>query len=167
MTGGLAIRFLLAGFLVLSPAAPALADGLLGTLGRKLFGQNQPRFLPPGEAFVLSAEVAGPDVVELRWHIADDYYLYRDRFQFRLSHGGDATLGEPVLPPPAEVREDEFFGRMAVYYEDVVVRLPVDRERTADRPVSMTVEATWQGCAAAGFCYPPMSATLVLDLPAS
>ena len=36
-------------------------------------------FLKPDQAFVLTAESESPDRVTLRWQIAKDYYLYRDK----------------------------------------------------------------------------------------
>lgn len=146
-------------------AVPAAADGLLGDLGRKLFGQQQPKFLPPDQAFAMYAEVVDAGAVRIGWRIADGYYLYRDRFTFRLADGGSGKLGAAVLPEPSEFREDEFFGRMAVYYDDVAAILPLEREEGAE-PIQVRIEASWQGCAKAGFCYPPMSATLEFDLPA-
>lgn len=144
-------------------AAPAAADGLLGDLGRKLFGQQQPKFLPPDQAFAMYAEVIDAGAVRIGWRIADGYYLYRDRFTFRLADEGAGKLGAAVLPEPSEFREDEYFGRMAVYYDDVAAVLPLERKEGAG---PIRIEASWQGCAKAGFCYPPMSATLEFDLSA-
>ena len=36
-------------------------------------------FLEPEQAFRLSARAAGPDTIELRFEIAEGYYLYRER----------------------------------------------------------------------------------------
>ena len=147
-------------------AAPLAADGLLSDLGHKLFGQQQqPRFLPPDQAFAMYTEVVDATTVRIGWQIADGYYLYRDRFTFRLADGERGRLGEVVLPEPSEFREDEFFGRMAVYYDNVLVALPLEREEVPGS-APIRVEASWQGCAAAGFCYPPMSATVEFSLPA-
>lgn len=157
---GRAVAFLLPILLVAAP--PAAADGLLGDLGRKLFGQQQPKFLPPEQAFVMYAEVIDADRVRIGWRIAKDYYLYRDRLAFRLADGESGRLGEAALPEPSAYREDEFFGRMAVYYDEVAAVLPVERDAAGQ----IRIEASWQGCAAAGFCYPPMNATLDFDLPA-
>lgn len=164
MTAGILRGTLVALVAALCLAGPAAADGMLGELGRKLFGQSsQPKFLPPDQAFAMSARAVDADSVRLGWRIAEGYYLYRDRFTFRLAEGEQGTLGPAVLPEPSEYREDEFFGRMAVYYEDVAVVLPVERGTAG--PAKVRIEATWQGCAAAGFCYPPMTATIELDLP--
>ncbi|MDX9740918.1 MAG: protein-disulfide reductase DsbD N-terminal domain-containing protein [Gammaproteobacteria bacterium] len=147
-------------------AAPAAADGMLSDLGRKLFGQQQPKFLPPDQAFAMSAEVVDAATVRIGWRIAEGYYLYRDRLSFRLGAGEPGTLGVPVLPEPSAFREDEFFGRMAVYYDQVAVVLPVERGADAGT-LPIRIEASWQGCAAAGFCYPPMNATVELTPPSN
>lgn len=142
----------------LLPAA-ALADGFFSQFKERLglSPSNQP-FLPVGEAFAFSAE-AGSDRIVLRWRVADGYYLYRDRMSFGPAEA--AYLGPPQLPAAHAIKEDEFFGRMAVYTEDVEVVIPVVRQGAG--PVR--VEATWQGCAEAGFCYPPESKAVEFDLP--
>lgn len=143
----------------------AVADGgVLAGLGQKLgFFKQQPSFLPPDEAFSFTADVRDAGTVVVRWRIADGYYLYRDRFAFRLQDSPQYTLGEPGMPAGGEFKEDEFFGRMEVYYRDVEVVLPIEREAGAAKPVR--IEASYQGCAEAGFCYPPMSKAVELQLP--
>ena len=43
---------------------------------------QQDELLPPEKAFAFSANIAGPDVIEAIWTIADGYYMYRDKFSF-------------------------------------------------------------------------------------
>jgi thiol:disulfide interchange protein DsbD len=120
------------------------------------------QFLPPEQAFRFSAKMADASNVEIRFKIADQYYLYRERFAFKAD---GARLGTPVIPP-GKIKFDETFEKdVEVYRNEVVIRLPV----TADAPFTLTVSS--QGCADKGLCYPPtesvvkLSPTSVAGLP--
>lgn len=115
-------------------------------------------FLHPDVAFVLSLSVGGDDdVLHLKWDIADGYYLYRDKFRFAARQG--LQLG-PARFPPGEIRTDEFFGRVEVFYDEVRVTLPVT-DVTAS---TGTLDVTYQGCADAGLCYPPIEKSIPVEL---
>ena len=108
--------------------------------------------LEPEQAFRFTArEVDG--AVEVRFAIADGYYLYRDRFRFAAS--GKVQLGKPDFPA-AIPHKDEFFGDMPIYRKQVSIRLPVQ----GDGPYELKVIS--QGCADAGVCYVPMESRAML-----
>lgn len=118
-------------------------------------------FLDPQEAFRPSVRALDDRTLEVRFEIAKGYYLYRDNFRF----ASDAlTLGEPQRPPGKE-KQDETFGRVQVYYQEVAIRLPVERDTSA--PLAFALRVTSQGCADAGICYPPQTQTLHAELPAA
>lgn len=146
-------------------AASSSGGGLdaLARLGQRLgFGSQEPEFLEPDQAFVLSTEAtAAGDAVIVRWEIADGYYLYRDKFTFASGDDG-MRLGAPELPP-GKVKEDPYFGKMEIYTGSVAARVPLDRGDPAAGPLSLT--AGYQGCADGGICYPPLSRDLTVDLP--
>jgi thiol:disulfide interchange protein DsbD len=119
-------------------------------------------FLMPDQAFRISAEADGPDAVSVRWDIADGYYMYQSKFGFQADTVGIST-GSPSLPK-AETKEDEFFGKVQVYRDSVEVRVPVERSTGSGN--FLTLEATSQGCADAGLCYPPHRQRVLLELPA-
>ena len=143
--------------------SPALSK-LLG-LGRGLgIGEsNEDEFLDPDVAFVLSAAAAGPDAIETRWDIAEGYYLYRNKFRFRAADGSGASLGEAGFPK-GKLKDDEYFGPMEVYYDSVAALVPVAHAGAGDE---FDVDITYQGCAEAGLCYPPITKTVSLLLPAA
>ena len=143
--------------------SPALSK-LLG-LGRGLgIGEsNEDEFLDPDVAFVLRAAAAGPDAIEARWDIAEGYYLYRNKFRFRAADGSGASLGEAGFPK-GKLKDDEYFGPMEVYYGSVAALVPVARAGAGDE---IDVDITYQGCAEAGLCYPPITKTVSLLLPAA
>ncbi len=122
---------------------------------------NEEEFLPPEQAFPVSAQVEDPETLVISWDIAKGYYLYRSKFRFRSKTEGIA-LGEPQIPP-GTVHQDPFFGEVATLRDRVAVRLPL--LRTQDGPNRLELETTVQGCADQGLCYPPLHQSLALDLP--
>ena len=113
--------------------------------------------LEPEKAFEFSAQLVDPSSVEVRYAIADGYYLYRERFKFAAE---GARLGAPALPEGI-AHKDEFFGETQIYRKDVRIRIPVEGEG----PIALTV--TSQGCADVGVCYVPMESRATLQLASS
>src|ERR1700704_3439116 len=87
--------------------------------------------LEPDKAFGFSARALDAATVEVRYAIADGYYLYRDRFRFA-AEPASVTLGQPQFPK-GQVHEDQFFGKQETYRKEVRIRLPVEAAR-APRP---------------------------------
>jgi len=155
------IRFLpslaLACALALAGAAPALAQ--LGNL----FGPSD-ELLAPEKAFVFSANVAeNANALEVRFAIADKYYMYRDKFSFALEGIEGVKLGAAQLPAGIR-KKDEFFGEVETYRKSVTIRLPLERSSTVAGPVTLKVVS--QGCADVGVCYIPMDSAATLQLAA-
>jgi thiol:disulfide interchange protein DsbD len=107
-------------------------------------------FLSPEQAFRFSATQVDGQTVEVRFGIADGYYMYRERFAV----GADpatVTLA-PLDMPPGKVKFDETFNKdVETYRHEVAFRV---RALNADSPFTLIV--TSQGCADQGLCYPPM-----------
>ncbi|WP_101758936.1 protein-disulfide reductase DsbD [Oceanicoccus sp. KOV_DT_Chl] len=114
------------------------------------FGDD-PEFLPVEQAYQLNAEFEADGQLRLNWQIADDYYLYRHGFRFQLSANGQVLTSDAIIPSGLE-KEDEYFGRVEVYYQQADIFLP---KLPALTNIQLTV--TSQGCADAGLCYPPYS----------
>lgn len=125
---------------------------LLLSLAMPAWGSSS--FLPPAEAFQFSAKLADTQTVEVRYDIADGYYMYQKQFKFTAA---GATLGTPAIPP-GKVKYDEAFAKdIEAHRKSVVIRIPV----TATQPFTLT--AISQGCADAGLCYPPQKVSIRLD----
>ena len=134
--------------------APAVAE----TLGDSVGNAGQANLLPADEAFVLGAERQADATIVLHWTIAEDYYLYRDRSEFRLVDGGGAQLGEPRFSP-SDTKQDPFFGEVEVFHDEGSVRLPLEGEP----PPGARLEVTYQGCNdPVGVCYPPIEKSIDL-----
>lgn len=144
------------------PAADAAAA--IGGLGDELgLGGGEEDILDPDDAFRFDSEVADGNTLLVRWEVAPKHYLYKDKFTFELVDADGVTLAEPQLPA-GEVKDDEFFGRIEVYHDFVEARLPLQRENLD--PTSVTLKLSYQGCAEAGICYPPIKKSVAFDLPA-
>ena len=142
--------------------APGESQNLLELLARDPeFGDSQREFLPPDEAFRFDAQMADPYTIRAHWDIADGYYLYRGKFAFA-SPGADAQLGKPALPA-GQREHDESFGDVEVYYGAADVLVPISRATAAAGELEL--EATYQGCAKDGICYPPITRTALLMIP--
>ena len=153
-------------------SAPA-ADGGLSALQHALGGNSAPlsttttgtdaQPLPPEQAFGFEAIVDNANALLLRFTPAKGYYLYRDKTSLKISGADGITAGAPRWPPGVQHR-DEHFGDVVVYFDQVDVPLPLLRRDP--RAANVTVTATFQGCQTDGICYPPMTRTVALSLPA-
>lgn len=111
------------------------------------FTTNQQDFLPVEEAFRFEVmEDIEPNL--LVWQITDKHYLYKDRTKVTDANG---QLLELDFPEGID-HSDEFFGETQIYRQ--LLQLPIDAD------VARPLEVTWQGCADAGLCYPPQTATI-------
>ncbi len=116
--------------------------------------------LPPvDEVFVLSAQATARDRIDVRWQIADGYYLYRHRTSVK----ADAAFANATLAlPTGKKYRDEFFGDVETYRQQLVGTLTGIPGAGATAAI-LTVK--YQGCADAGVCYPPQTRTLKVILP--
>lgn len=114
----------------------------------------EPELLPLEQAFRLSAQVVDRNTVEVRFDIADGYYLYRDKLGFAAEQ---AALGTPDIPP-GKMKKDEIFGDVEVHRGQLSIRLPLSASGE-----TVTLKVASQGCADAGVCYPPSDQTVLLD----
>ena len=139
-------------------AAPALVAGLLAAARGRVAADFE---LPPvDEVFVLSAQATARDRIEVRWKIADGYYLYRHRTSVqgrrrlrraarcRCPTARSTTTNSSATSKPT-----------ARSWWAVVTGAPA----ATATGVALTVK--YQGCADAGVCYPPQTRTLTVALP--
>ena len=134
----------------------ALLALLLLTLGAPARAADE--FLDPDQAFQLSVRVLDAKRLELSYKVAPGYYLYRERFKFS---SPDAKLGEPQIPPGKKHYDTALEQDVETYHDGVVVVLPITSAAKA-----FTLNATHQGCADKGLCYPPQPRTVAVTLKA-
>jgi thiol:disulfide interchange protein DsbD len=120
-------------------------------------------FLPVDQAFRFAALPDGSDRVRLDWQIAEGYYLYRARIKVT-TPSPSAQLGATGFPS-GEIKHDEYFGKQEVYHHELIATVPVARARGG--AFDLPLEVTYQGCAEAGLCYPPITKAVTVTLPAA
>src|SRR5487761_2373811 len=118
--------------------------------------------LQPDVAFKFSAHALDANTLEVRYDIADGYYLYRSKFKFT-AEPATVKLGTAQFPQ-GDVHNDEFFGKVETYRKELRIRLPLTRDASTNK-LKLTV--TSQGCADVGVCYVPQQQTVDIDLPAA
>ncbi len=123
---------------------------------------NEP--LRPEQAFFFTVDVVDESTLRAKWDITEGYYLYKDKFKFKIIDAGGIEITQVSFPKPGELKHDEYFGEMEVYYGQAVVDLTVSRSH--DQAIEFTLEAKSQGCADSGFCYPPQTELMPMALPA-
>ncbi|MBL6749462.1 MAG: protein-disulfide reductase DsbD N-terminal domain-containing protein [Nevskia sp.] len=128
------------------PGLPASADAASGLWARRA------ELLTVDAAFRLDGARIEHGAVVVSWSIAGGYYLYRDRLHFRATLPAGAVLQAPMLPEPARV-EEPGHGAAAVYRNALQARLGWPAAAPAPRRIAVS----YQGCADAGFCYPPQT----------
>jgi thiol:disulfide interchange protein DsbD len=142
-----------------SSLTPKGIDAVLGASKAKSGSGDD--FLPPDEAFRFAAIPDGPDHVRLIWQIADGYYLYRTRVKAATT-SDQAQLGALEMPT-GETKSDEYFGKQEIYHHELVAGVPVARASAAE--LALPLQVTYQGCATAGLCYPPITKEITVSMP--
>jgi thiol:disulfide interchange protein DsbD len=120
--------------------------------------------LPPEQAFVFEAIAASPTSLLARWTMPKGYYLYRDKSSVKLDEGDGVALGAPQWPKGVD-HTDEHFGTVQVYFDQVELPIPLRREKGAAQTIK--VEGEYQGCQDDGICYPVMTKTVAIEMPAA
>jgi thiol:disulfide interchange protein DsbD len=137
-------------------STPAKRSGLASLLEQSA-GENE--FLPPDEAFQLSVISTAADKVTVSLLIAENYYLYREKFAFESATPGISI--QPYQLPAGDIKEDEFLGRTEVYHYNFVIDLALTGQSTDGK---FQLIAKYQGCADKGICYPPINKTVDVAL---
>ncbi|MDX7986015.1 protein-disulfide reductase DsbD [Xenorhabdus sp. 12] len=114
-------------------------------------GQNT--YLPAERAFVFDFQQKGNNLA-LSWDIKPGYYLYQKQFKIVPAQ---ASLGQIEYAKGTD-HEDEFYGKTEVYFQSAHINIPV-LSATNDS----SLQVTYQGCAEAGYCYPPETLTVPLQ----
>ena len=114
-------------------------------------GRSQ--FVPADRAFAFDFQQNQHDL-NLSWQVKDGYYLYRKQISITPSQ---ADIAEVKLPPGVW-HEDEFYGKSEIYRKQLNIPVSVNQAATG-----ATLTVSYQGCADAGFCYPPETKTVPLS----
>jgi thiol:disulfide interchange protein DsbD len=113
---------------------------------------NETDFLPPDVAFRVYSRTDG-EVLRVRWVIADGYYLYRQKMSIT-AESPDLSVAAPLFPPGI-LKQDPYLGTQEIYTREVEATAAYHRIDAGAHPLQITV--SYQGCASAGLCYPPIT----------
>lgn len=131
-------------------SSPAMA--LFGNNQTSTFGSGSNDFVPVDQAFPFNFFQQDHSLT-LDWQVKEGYYLYQQRLSFSAEN---VTLGDIQMEDGQPYR-DEFFGDVNIYTNPLFVNIPMQ-----DWQPGAKVIVQYQGCAKAGFCYPPE--TRVIDI---
>ncbi|SPX12621.1 thiol:disulfide interchange protein [Escherichia coli] len=132
--------------LILLLCSTSVFAGLFDAPGRS-------QFVPADQAFAFDFQQNQHDL-NLTWQIKDGYYLYRKQIRITPEH---AKIADVQLPQGVW-HEDEFYGKSEIYRDRLTLPVTINQ---ASAGATLTV--TYQGCADAGFCYPPETKTVPLS----
>ncbi|HDY8157239.1 TPA: protein-disulfide reductase DsbD [Vibrio vulnificus] len=131
-------------------SAPSLA--LFGNSQSSGFSSGSSEFVTVDQAFPFNS-FQQDHRITLDWQVKEGYYLYQQRLSFSAEN---VTLGD-IQMEDGQPYQDEFFGDVNIYTNPLFVNIPMQ-----DWQPGAKVIVQYQGCAKAGFCYPPE--TRVIDI---
>lgn len=114
---------------------------------------SAPGFVPVDQAFPFNFTQQG-DRVYLDWQVTPGYYLYQDKIEVK---PGEGTRIGALEMRRGQPYHDEFFGEVSIFKKPLTVTVPL-----LEATNNSELRVTYQGCAEAGFCYPPETVTVPL-----
>jgi len=148
---------------------PALSDSALsGLAANPLSGLGQQDDKEPAldakSAFLFEAIGLDAETVLVRFTAQPGYYLYRDKFAFKIADDSGFKVVD-VLLPDGVIKDDPEFGPVPVIFDQV--EIPVKLSRPAGPVTIISMVADFQGCRDGDICYPPQSRIVSFELPAA
>lgn len=132
--------------LILLLCSTSVFAGLFDAPGRS-------QFVPADQAFSFDFQQNQHDL-NLSWQVKEGYYLYRKQITITPSQAEIAA----VQLPAGVWHEDEFYGKSEIYRQRLTIPVTVNQAASG-----ATLTVVYQGCADAGFCYPPETKTVPLS----
>ena len=127
-------------------------------------GLETAEFLPVEQAYRLDVAFGQKEhELQFVWLLEDTYFLYKHGFKLQW-HWADADVkkleGSTLNLPEGLEKDDEYFGLVETYYQQVNFFQPFTAP-AAD--AALYLQASSQGCADAGLCYPPYHLYYLID----
>jgi thiol:disulfide interchange protein DsbD len=120
-------------------------------------GQKQPIHVDDAFKLTMSADSSG--VINARFDIESNYYLYRDKIKVT---GPDGSLLSPSFPA-SKTKRDQHFGDSEVFDQSFAFTVAANSATEG----SFSVSATYQGCENEGICYPPVTKQFSVEVAAA
>lgn len=131
-------------------------------------GDSAVQQLSSDEAFIPTIEMTDAGIITASWEIADGYYMYQSKFDFKVASGDFVQVGTVNFPEGIE-KSDKYFGTQQVYKKSVTLQIPFAASALGD--FSLRIKS--QGCAEQGICFSPkrktynFTATALSTLPSN
>ncbi len=136
---------------------------LLQALGSDIGLEDEEEIPEPDTAFQLSTRVDSNNVIHADIKIYKKTYLYQDKIKVDLLQGDGVKLGNIELPK-GDKKNDEFFGEMIVYHDNLSIPMPLITQPGSSNQAILSFG--YQGCVEDKICYPPITKYLKVDLAA-
>ncbi len=114
---------------------------------------NDKQLLPEDEAFALSLEPIDATTWTLKWRVAKDYYLYRNKIHIVSPEVAKVQLSQ------GQPHNDSFFGDQIIYRSNQAVATLYLKQAMENFKLAVV----FQGCADKGICYPVMRRELTIS----
>jgi len=139
---------------------------MLQALGDQIGLSDEDEIPAPDTAFQLSAKFEDNNnpnnsSINTSIKIYPKTYLYQDKIKIALLDGKGHQIKQLTLPA-GDLKNDEFFGEMMVYHDQVNIHIPITSNPDASN--QFTLSYGYQGCVEDRICYPPITKYLKLDL---
>lgn len=136
---------------------------LMSTQTFALTDEKEFEFLSPDKAFILNVKTiesveSEPEQAILHLSIAPGYQLYQDHLKF-MDLKGQSLTDKNLTLPEAIQKTDEVLGQTKIYQKNLDITVPLSRNAEGQ----LGIQIQYQGCAEAGFCYPPISKKIVFS----
>ena len=115
--------------------------------------------LPIDQAFQFAATAKDYQTALLMWKIAPGYYIYRERIKVVPTAQSRAAIGQPLFPRGIK-KSFPSIGSFDVYQNHVAIPIPIIQSNQQ----AITLNVTYQGCANSGYCYPPATKQVTINL---
>lgn len=112
--------------------------------------------LPVDEVFQVSVQRTNDVTLAAHWTIKPGYYLYRSKIHFQTT----PIAVKSVVFPQGIVKHNQFLGKYQVYQGKVDTLLKYAHTLPYKK---LEIIVHYQGCAIAGFCYPPVVKRISLN----
>ena len=123
-------------------------------------------------AFPFSVTLDSPEILSLKWHIADGYYLYKKRIKSSATIVHDDSqssdnvtteratqLGAAQFPASLFI-DDPVYKGLEVFRNTLIVKYALSGSAASFANTSLKIK--YQGCADVGVCYPPVKKVIKL-----
>lgn len=117
------------------------------------------------DVFRISSQADSRDRIDVSWEIAEEYYLYNNKFLKIKTDTPGVVLGALDIPDGKPQFDDLLGEEVIKFHDSLTIGVPLESVPAGVDAISLKVRS--QGCLESVLCYPPTEQLLVVNLPAS